>query len=404
MIKIQQIKSKNLEITSFVFLLLYPQINYHFGVMTTILVPISILFLFLTFLKRINNKKNITLSPIIILPLLFLFLSLIMFFFGEPGQLKPRPLYLFSALQIISIYSLIRLKENAICLKHCFLASLSIELITVIGQFTYISYGIGFEPKHELDFTGIGGTLLNPNNSSIHILCTYIAYKHLSENLKFKVLNLLVTISTLAGILITLSRTALILFLIHFVFLNKNSIKKINLSRIFILITLPILLIIAYNTKTLHDSEIGSRAIDRIESIQHLTNDESASFRAESLNALAKNIFNLGTGSFSDLNYQKYFDSNADALIKINPHSFITETSFLFGYIGLFYSIGLMISIIKIITANNSYTLGEKIFISVTMIISTSIPSSILINYVFFLPFIGLAIQKNQIRNQQATT
>lgn len=395
MINFQKISTKKLELTSFGLLFLYPQLNYHFGVLTTILIPISIILLFLTGIKNIRDRDTLALSPILLFSTLFFVLSLLLYIFGLPGKLNPRPLYLFSVLQIITIYNLIKIKNDTTCIRYFFLLSLAIELITVIGQFSFVSFGIGFETKHELDFTGIGGTLLNPNNSSIHILCTYIAYSHLSENIKNKAFNLIITLLTLAGILITLSRTVLILFIIHSIFFNKNSSNRTGFGRILTLAILPVIITIAYNTNVLNESDIGSRAIDRIESIQYLANDDSTSFRIDSFIALSNNLFNLGLGSFSDLNYQAYFDSNADSLIKTNPHSFITESSFLFGYPGLLYAIGLLGSIIHVVLTNKCYSFGVKIFISTTMVIATSIPSSIMINYVFFLPFIGLAFKTN---------
>ena len=388
----------NLKLIALSCLFLSSQISYLYGSVAPIVILFGF-FLCLLLLLSGNIKSKYTLGEWFGLFLYssMLALSVALFFWGEYGPFPPRTLYLTAIVQFLIFILLLNLNDSEINgAKNIVLISLLIELFVVLGQFSFVSYGFGFEQKNEIDFIGIGGTMHNPNNTSVSIASMFFAVYIWSVTVKkHGTLYWAITLLTCFGVFYTLSRTAfyfLLVFLLVAV-VNKYyvaSFKK-RLLMVFIVGVMAFLctsyFVYLNGVVSQGSNELVGRSYDRIFSVVNIDSDDSVAFRLVSYVRLLDNIFNLGIGSFSDLNYFVFFEHGDDPLAKVNPHAFIPEYSFLFGYMGLFVSVGLVLYHSTVVFLNKNVDVLFRLVCIMAIIFFQSVPSSILVNPIFFAPF-----------------
>ena len=80
--------------------------------------------------------------------------------------------------------------------------------------------------------------------------------------------------------------------------------------------------------------------------------------------------------------------------MKINPHVFFSEYSFLFGYLGFFVSIGLWLVLILKLIKNNTLNGLLKFPIVLSIILLQAVPSSVLV-IIVFIPMLMVICYSN---------
>jgi hypothetical protein len=116
-----------------------------------------------------------------------------------------------------------------------------------------------------------------------------------------------------------------------------------------------------------------------------LGQDSSVEFRITVASRLVEALDSLGFGSLSDRNYSEFFRPGDPALAMVNPHSYLAEMSFLFGYLGLFLALAFLTVVVwRIFVVSGSRRLLAVLF-GVAVLFFQMVPSSVFSVDIFFL-------------------
>jgi oligosaccharide repeat unit polymerase len=197
-------------------------------------------------------------------------------------------------------------------------------------------------------------------------------------------------------ILLILSSRTMVAFAILNLFLiliSRSKVKKISMikeiieSILFAAIFSILMLALWYLIQDLEFETIG-RASERLKSFLGGSSDESIDFRFVSHYRLFESFGMLGFGSLSDLNYHDFFQSNDPLLMKVNPHSYLVEYSFLFGYLGFIIIFLFFIIIMYKLLINKKLPFSFKLLACFGLLFTQAVPASLLVSFYFFVPFI----------------
>ena len=304
-----------------------------------------------------------------------------------------------------------------LCLSHCCRLNISSVLIlnflfqASILMFTICLYqfllGLGLaislpfittREVYEGLYIVIGG-FGNPNNqSTLSILLLLLSLLIASSKSNGKCINdksdlrkiLLIYFSNLVVILMTLSRTVLVLYLlVTFLFylqLNKK-------GRFLVLLFFSLIIFLGFTYIVSLDSSFLSRIFDRFNSILlffDAADDSSVGVRSQvyiyTLNNLDSSLLGFGPNNFKDFfENAEFYDTNI--YLSESPHSFIFEILLTFGVFGYLFLILLFSLIIRSMFSGDYKVL---LFYCCFAIVSF-VPSSIMkMPSVFFLLFIPL--------------
>lgn len=314
--------------------------------------------------------------------------------FGKEGQFTPRNLFsngVFELIVVMLTLFALKSKTGAIKLALSFAILVCIESIIVLGQFTFLNFGIGFS-KIAGDGNIVGmltGSMANPNNSAAYIgilLLAVSAYFTVKNNTKTAIL---IMIMALPAIFLTLSRTIIVFWVLNLLAIlasNKNA-CKVGLMTLWVFL-LAAFLFSVFNQFDYQSNDILSRSVDRIMSLTSVGEDGSIGFRYIAHLRLIENMTNLGFGTFKDLDYSEFFDAADPQLMNINPHSYIVEYSFLFGYFGFIIIFTLFFYIIKEIFLSKDLPLPFKLVAAIGVLFIQAVPSSFLALNFFVAPFL----------------
>ena len=290
-------------------------------------------------------------------------------------------------------------------IKLILITLLIIECTLAFLQVSYYSTGIGLPPifdEYE-KYSFVSGSFFNANDFSVFVVSCYMALYSIWITEKKEYLGLLLAGLVIAAVFVSLSRTAFVFMLLLFIFiLQKNCLRvllapniKSNLITLIIIVLTFFSAIYMLQSDFLSSTTVFERSMTRITTVTGVTNDESASTRSLVYLRLYQNIPNLGFGTFSDLNYARFFESQDFSLMKVNPHSFVAELSFLYGWFGFIIGLGLILLLITKILKNYEIPTYVRLTAAVSLIFFQSVPSSILFNINFFIPYILIAYCKN---------
>jgi len=303
------------------------------------------------------NGKFLTTHFLVILVLPFLILSIIRLYYYSKD------------------FNAVKFKYNLIIL---FLIA---EVFICLGQFATYTFGIGLPISEEYGaFFAITGTFTNPNDLACVVLL--IAYLFIGIEANFTLWKKrLIWGSALLLLLLTGSRSALILGFLFFIFS-----RGYNLKNIIYVGMVCLLLAFSYNYFSTASDGVLGRVISRVDSIYlvltgGLSKDGSMSIRLDSYFHFFENFDSLRIGSGEIGNYFM-FAKGAEfnpALMFQNPHSIIVELGYWIGWFGLF-----LFSIAFIYLSKFS---NRKISVLILSMVSTVISSSVLGNLIFFLFF-----------------
>lgn len=389
-------------------LLCASQVRYFFPNGDFIIVTIG-LFIFLydsisRGLELRYMKQDIFITfPFVIMVILAVTLLMV----GDSGGFGERYIYIYALTQVAAILLVIssKLEYERKLLAYVFIVACLFEAAIVAGQFLYLNYGFGFPVTEGADGVNsalwITGSMYNPNNAATYIYTTALAACVYLSRRGRSLSGLLLLLVIFPSIFFTLSRTmtllwALTTFIVYFQVWRRpvKVVRKNKINKIFVVFMTLFFIMVGssvYNSIVDDGSNVLNRSLSRLESIGSLSKDESASFRLDSHLRLLERLPYLGLGSYSDRNYQRYFDTEDDRLMKVNPHSYIVEYSFLFGYLGFFTVIWAFSALISQIMTNQYIIFRFKVIVVMALLLSQSVPSSLLASLYFFVPFIFIA-------------
>ncbi|MDP9911808.1 hypothetical protein J2W27_003932 [Variovorax boronicumulans] len=390
---------------SFSLLLFYPQAGVLGFGLNYLIFGVGIA-LFLVGVFRLKKMPRHFLKYGALFFLLFV-LHALLFFLGKSGDVPARPLFVtgFATVGLILIAGILtRAPDGKSWMYRSILVCLLLEIAIVFLQFGHMTYGVGLAPRGE-DSSYIGlitGSYGNPNNVAVMIaLQVFILHKAGKfENHPF--LTWVLLLGGLLAIFLTLSRTCFflyILFLILYVFEGKGKKSKSSILEGCFKFSVVLILVLAafsYFQGLINDgnSIVLDRSIARLSDLTGAGGDELISFRQTSHERLMQNLLSLGLGSFSDLNYGIFLESHDPELMKVNPHSFLVEMSFLYGYVGFLLAVSFLALIAyDLMRAGLSYAYAGFFFI--VAIFFQMIPSSVLSMPAFFLFFVLLASRES---------
>lgn len=390
--------------TVFVLFLFYPQLKYLVGngALAAVGVGGSILFwLVLSGNVSIANRR----AELIVITSFawMLILSVLLFLFGRAGDFPPRNLALHSFMQLslgVLLIDMRRTDPDLAMVVRALMAFILVETLIVGAQLSYLTTGIGLEPIESDVPAVITGSFGNPNNVSAAIGMAVMAVSVVFYEKRYflKLYSFLAIGFFVVGV--TLSRTVLVflaLFALAYIVSGLLDFRRLK-SKQALRFLIPVIVIAVISYPLLQGGELDTsadvinRSVDRSRSIVDSNGDDSAGFRLIAHQRLLQNIFNLGYGSFSDLNYSEFFESGDDSLMKWNPHSFAVEYSFLFGYFGLIAVIALFASLIILILSNKRLPYLIRLLSVGALLFVQAVPSSVLASASFFIPvlFLGL--------------
>jgi hypothetical protein len=388
---------KNIAIMGLSSFIFAPQLQYFFPGVAKFLYVITFASFFIVFNPNLLAKKNI---PFFVIFGALTILYFVMYVIGVPGDLEFRPLFIYSLIFIASLVisqKIIKMEGGSLYIANILILFILVEIVVVFLQFSYLSLGFGLQPEvTELNLAGfITGSFGNPNNVATILSLSYLVLV-VNRRIQGNAFGIMFSFIIGVAIFFTLSRAATVVFsltMIYFLFANKiffNGYKFITAS---IFLLLPISILYYFADMNL-DSEVLKRSMAKIFSILDAESDESIDFRFTSHLRLFENIGNLGYGSFSDLNYGIYFRGSDEWLHKVNPHSFLVELSFLFGYFGLILAICFFWVIYK--NLRSVYGVLISIYLFSFIFVLQSVPSSLLaLPLFFYLVFLVTEVDKN---------
>lgn len=285
-------------------------------------------------------------------------------------------------------------------LKLALLIVLTVEFILAFLQVSYYSLGVGLAPVVEEyeNFSFVSGSFANANDFSVFIaagcMALYVCWMLENKNVRG---HLLLGFAAM-GVFVSLSRTVFV-FMLLFLFLAFLRSGKIAIrapkkkSSIFLLIAISVIclsFVYALSADFLTGSSVFERSIARIGQVGDIATDDSATVRSLVYVRFLEGLSHLGAGTFSDLEYSKFFRPGDFYLMMINPHSFLVEMSFLYGWLGFIAAFGLIGALVLGIMRNPDLPISIRCVAASSLIFFQSVPSSILISTSFFVPYLML--------------
>lgn len=338
-------------------------------------------------------------------------LGLLLFFLGEAGEYESRNIavsFLLQVIVVLLVLSFVGSNDHS-KLAYILLGICVFEIFIILGQYFYVVYGVGFSKRGEygVDSGMLTGSLQNPNNSAAMLglfVLTLTIFFVMERRFSFAYIVLL---GSFLPIFLLLSRTMTVLWFLNFavVFFTANFTAAFSrspsgnsyLPNLFFLSALSLSVWLGFSYFYSAEEEVFSRSSARLATLTSLGGDSSVGFRIVSHERLFENLGSLGIGSFSDLNYGSYFDSGDPALMKINPHSYIVEYSFLFGYFGFFAVMFLFGLLVVNIFLNTGLGFAFRLLACFALFFVQAVPSSLLMAMWFFVPFIFISNMRDKI-------
>jgi len=332
----------------------------------------------------------------ILLSLYVLFAILITFFFRGEEQLKD----LFYSFHLIGVlfaaYFLIR--DKIFTQQKVFLFFFWLyQLLIFLSLFQALST-LGVVPQiwnSDIDNLKVlmAGPYANPNNLAVICLMFFMYLFWVADTLNKSFYKKVLFVSTLAILLVTLSRFTLVLFFLFFFFflLFQKKYKIFMVLSLSLLVTLSSFFTILMNMDMVKqdggDMTIVTRNFNRLIAIRDLFDSKNGSsdVRMTSYLYFFENLdkasLPVGTGNYSDFYNQATFDAS---LISLNPHSFWIEITLAYGFVALF----LLLFMLFYMASRAGLNVGGSFCLLVILYFAfiVNIPSSILRTPVIWLP------------------
>lgn len=404
-------------IVALVFLAGYQQIAY-FLPEGAIALPVALgiaFFLLAVLLEKIDCRFSKIQWRFLSIILSMNFLTLILAFVGNVGELEPRALWVLFAAQLIIACLVFELSA-----APCFLSAMLVicgtifflELIILIGQFGYDTFGLGFAKFAEREgATGfLSGSMGNPNNAAtaLGLLCMALT-SILAVQGRFG-LAYLVLFASLVGLFLTLSRTMILFAALNFAALwrvharSKSRRGEMRTGTLWRGVVVAVALIgvwFLYEWAAQRGWAVFDRSVEKLGTISTLGEDRSASFRALVHLRLLENLPSLGFGALMDRSYGQFFNISDPWLLTVNPHSYLVEFAFLFGYPGLLVVLLFGATLLRQIWRASGIPWEFKLLATAGLLFGQAVPSSLLQATYFIVPFLVLWPNGAYVRMQK---
>jgi hypothetical protein len=319
----------------------------------------------------------------------------------EPLGMPPaRPLFFYALTALALVLTgLAIVRQGASRFVLGVLCTLLVVEITIVGlQFAQMSYGVGLELGEDaMRDHLLEGSYGNPNNVAV-VLAMLLMVLVMAGYVRMSSMSgALLVIATLAATFVTLSRTALVFliaFLVVAMFAPMRRRRSLAASMRAVWSLLPLMAVLGAGLlvlqqrgviSNLEDLAVVERSLERVGELTELGQDASLKWRVEVATRLVESLDSLGFGSLSDQNYGQFFQVFDPSLAAINPHSYLVEMSFLFGYPGLFMALAfLAVAVWRIMVVRGGRRLLAVLF-GVSVLFFQMVPSSAFPLDIFFL-------------------
>ena len=404
------IKNRSLFFAGFVLILFKQPLQYLVGDLQLLILAAGIGFCLLASFFNFNEfrfKKED-----VLLQLLFAAIFILHGLLAFAGVTASRSLWFSGLAQFLVLILFLHYRKDGEAwrfLKRIALAIVSVECGLAFLQLSYYSTGFGLSPVFDgyEAYSLVSGSYFNSNDFSVFaasfsmlLYCIFMLED--KEGYGIALLGI-----AMMAVFVSLSRTAFVFMSLFAMAVLFRSFKKTifsskkskNLTGLIAIALAFFAVLYLLGSEFLTSTSVFERSLSRIDqvSVEGLSTDESASDRMLVYRRLWENLPNLGIGSFQDQYYSAYFEPGDDSLMKTNPHSFVAEFSFLYGWIGGAIAVCLIFILSLKIIKNRDLPLTIRIVIVVSLVFFQSISSSILANASFFIPFILIAYVRKDL-------
>ncbi len=321
---------------------------------------------------------------------------------GTPGE-DNRSLWLAGLVQFLVVVLFLhnrRRPQTSRIVALLLLAALLTECVLAGLQVSYYSIGVGLQPnsKDYEELSLVSGSFFNANDLSVFVVSYCIAL-YAGWTLESKdARGYLVIGASLIAVVVSISRTAFVFMILFSVVvllragrrIGTHPLRKGNLPDLLAILVVAGGLILLLGAEFLAESSVYERMVGRIGEVGELATDDSGSARTLVYVRLFQHLSDLWFGTFADQNYARFFELGDLPLMMSNPHSFVAEFSFLYGWLGLLIAAGLIGVIVIGIMTNRDLPLPIRLVAAGSLIFFQSVPSSVLMYPCFFLPYLLL--------------
>ncbi|WP_222908756.1 O-antigen ligase family protein [Pseudomonas sp. DNDY-54] len=266
---------------------------------------------------------------------------------------------------------------------------LIVQLAICAGQLLTYRYGFGF-PVSEfyVDSNLITGTYNNPNDLAAVVLVVSLVYVVIEAGDRVSHSSLF-WIMFFSLILLTASRASLVVGV--FIFLFRGGLNNRLIIYFFLLVGAAVGVVFFMDGNVVGSGPI-LRSITKLSSIssiltEGISSDNSMSLRIVSYLHFVTKLPVLGLGSM-ELNDYYAYSSGASfdkSLMFQNPHSLVVEVGYWLGWLGLFLLFLFLFCLFIFVGKRRWF------FFSI-FVVASSIPSSVLGDFIFFAFFILAAV------------
>jgi hypothetical protein len=330
-------------------------------------------------------------------------LGLLVQLFGyvPPGMPPARPLSFYALTTLALVLTglaIVRSDGGSRFVLNVLCALLVVEIAIVGLQFAHMSFGIGLAPSEEgIRDHLIEGSYGNPNNVAMVLAMLLMVLVMAGHTRMSSLPGAALVVATLVATFLTLSRTAFA-FLCAFLLaaMLAPMLRRPSLAAsmrgfrrlLLVLAALGAAVLVLQRSGVLTDLEdlaVIGRSIERVATLSEFGQDASVEWRVVVMSRLIESLDSLGFGALSDQNYGEFFQPLDPWLATVNPHSYVVEMSFLFGYPGLFLAlVFLAVAIWRIFAVRGNRRLLAALF-AVSVLFFQMVPSSLFPLDIFFL-------------------
>lgn len=403
---IVRFKTSSLSIIAFAMMLMYVQIRFVGGAIYAVTTATGMVLALIPVLRSRSRGALSALEATLLgsfLGLEILYALLLMS--GDTVNADNFRLLIFGALQLemlIVIFKFRRDIEFWRRLKIVLALAIGFEFTICALQFSYYLTGIGVQPSttdYE-QYSMVTGSFFNSNDVAVFMVSfgMVLAIMCWAERRAGQLVAVL-SIFLIAAF-ISMSRAAFaisVLFsVVMLAYLVRDSFQAIMKRKSSIVgLGLGVVLLatagFSLQFMKIGDDSVTARSLDRMDSIATISTDQSVGARGLAYERLVESLPNLGLGSMQASNYDVFFQGTDYSLMKTNPHSFIVEIAFLFGYAGLIVILLMFGALAALIMANRGIPIYLRWVTIVALAVCQGIPSSVLGNATFFIPFVLIA-------------
>jgi hypothetical protein len=303
-------------------------------------------------------------------------------------------------------------EASALVIK-IFTAQIFMQLLFVALQLRFLQAGNGLKPNYDQNgLMLLTGSFNNPNDLACVTFSTYVAITLFGRELLARWLHALVSCAAFLIIFVALSRTVLVLHVIYTLLLLVTRVRSRGLA---VGVGAVAVAAAAYFAGVDHASPLldvnegvsaVSRSLDRLSTLNDLTDDNSVLFRLNALSYFVEHFGRIGLGSQVEGDYSWFFQGAPfdTTLMAFNPHSFVIENALWLGYPGFLIAVSWILLLVAPIVRDGPGALPMRVFLAGALPFLTTVPSSVFGDSYFWVPWIFMCAQALRTRTASRPT